>query len=219
MTYNRAFYDMIRPGIQASAGPVLDALYKDVLGMEFPRRVLDVGCGEGWWASEWAARGAEVVGVDSGEIPPYALAPGFGFRSLDLMDPTWADGLGRFDLVSCLEVGEHLPSTRAAGLVAELGTLTDTVLWSAAIPGQGGTGHLNEAAPRIWADLFEAEGFSVSGALRWMIWEDSRIENWYRQNLLYATRHPDDEPWMFTGPHTKPLHVVHPVLFDARRAR
>ena len=59
-----------------------------------------------------------------------------------------------FDLVMCMEVAEHLPHARAPSLVAELTSLSDAVLFSAAVPFQYGTNHVNEQWPEYWSILF-----------------------------------------------------------------
>jgi hypothetical protein len=67
------------------------------------------------------------------------------FLEHDLEQPL-AQLLGgeRFDLAASLEVAEHLSSARADGFVEHLTRLSDRVLFSAEVPGQGGYGHRNE---------------------------------------------------------------------------
>lgn len=203
--YDPAFYDMIRPGCVASAETVVPYLI-DLVGQ--PSTVIDVGCGEGIWAAEFARHGAEVTGVDG----PWHTAHPLGDRFIprDLTRPL--DLPGRFDLAVTLEVAEHLPPAAAAGFVADLTRLADIVIFSAAIPGQGGVGHINEQWPGYWADLFAEHGYHVTGDIRAGLWEDDRVENWYRQNLLVASAAP--LPGLTYGP---VLPLVHPVLWDSRR--
>lgn len=207
--YDAAFYDTIRPGAQASAAVVVP-LVMDLLA---PRTVLDVGCGEGWWAKAFAdLGGCEVLGLDG---------PGGG-GALDGRFVAWDlrysfASLAKVDLAVALEVAEHLSPKRAEGLVDDLAAVAPLVLFSAAIPGQGGTGHVNEQWPAYWVEKFHAHGMAVSGALRWQIWGDDRVENWYRQNLLVAARTPEAYPALFDTPVAPPWPVVHPVLYDARR--
>ena len=78
---------------------------------------------------------------------------------------------------------------------------------------------MNEQWPGYWVSLFTERGYDVSGALRWLIWQDPRIENWYQQNLMLAVRqgsHTKAIDKLFAGPHTDPFPVVHPVLYGAR---
>lgn len=209
-TYDPQFYNVIRGGAQSSAAAVAPLVF----GLVRPASVIDVGCGEGWWAQAFAELGADVIGLDGAYVETSPLGDRFVPHDLAEELPE----LGPFDLAVCLEVAEHLPAERAAGLVADLVRLAPVVLFSAAIPGQGGTGHVNEQWPRYWTDLFEAQGYAVSGALRWQIWDDDRVENWYRQNLLVAVgpsaRSRLDE--LISSPMAYPWPVVHPVLYQAR---
>jgi hypothetical protein len=152
--------------------------------------------------------------VDGAHVAHAAKVP---FVAHDLEQPL--PDLGRHSLAVCLEVAEHLSPGRAQSFIADLCRLSDVVLFSAAIPGQGGTGHVNEQPPQYWAGLFEQQGYAVSGYLRWLIWDDDRVENWYRQNLLIAAKNPGRQhPGLLWGTAAaEPVHVVHPVLFDARR--
>lgn len=214
--YSPGFYDVIRPGAQASAGVVVPLLFELVR----PARVVDVGCGEGWWAEAFAQLGAEVIGLDGSYVSSSPL--GDRFLPHDLGRPLPAHLAGRFDLAVSLEVAEHLPKARARSFVADLCSLAPVVAFSAAIPGQGGTGHVNEQWPAYWSELFEAEGFAVTGALRWQLWQDDRVENWYRQNLLLAVAPSSagapELAELLASPLAPPWPVVHPVLYNARRS-
>ena len=57
-----------------------------------------------------------------------------------------------------LEVAEHLSPGRAESFISDLCQAAPVVLFGAAIPGQGGVGHLNEQWQSYWANLFEACG-------------------------------------------------------------
>lgn len=202
-TYTDDFYDVIRAGCQASANAVAPLIHAELQ----PATVVDVGCGEGWWGAAFADLGCDVLGIDGEYVAQRAIP----FQAADLTRPLSL--VRRFDLAVCLEVAEHLPARRATGLVADLTTLADAVLFSAAIPGQGGVGHVNEQWPAYWVDRFWALGWSVTGAIRYDIWTDDRVENWYRQNLLLAVRGHLPHRW----PAGDVLPLVHPVLWDSRR--
>lgn len=125
----------------------------------------------------------------------------------------------KFDLVESLEVAEHLKESSALNFVKLLCNLGDIVLFSAAIPMQGGTEHINEQPPKFWSDLFLQNNFVCIDKLRFMIWDDKDIECWYRQNiLLFVAEHRLD---FFTNQGISstinPLHLVHYELFQLYR--
>lgn len=91
----------------------------------------------------------------------------------------------RFDLAVCIEVAEHLAKTSSAPLVRALTSVAPVVLFSAAIPGQGGHGHHNEQPRPYWHALFAEQGFFPIDCLRSRIWQDQRVAFWYRQNLFF----------------------------------
>lgn len=189
MTYTADFYDTIAPGCRSSAEVVVPM----ILERHPAETVVDVGCGQGWWGAEFVFHGCEVIGLDGGYVPDRRIP----FIEHDLTDPLPA---GSYDLAVCLEVAEHLPEHRAASFVADLCALAPVVVFSAAIPGQPGAGHVNCQWPSWWAPLFADCGYHLDDRLRDLIWDDDRIEPWYRQNLLIATPTPCDSPADRTHP-------------------
>ena len=211
-SYSSDYYDELREGSRRSAAVVVPLVLQAINSK--PRRVVDVGCGEGWWGEEFALAGAErVVGIE-GEMS--VRAPHVECNVADLGTARFGS-FGRFDLAVSLEVAEHLPPESAEHFVANLCALAPVALFSAAIPGQGGLGHVNERWPSYWAELFGQYRRRVTGWLRWSVWEDERVEPWYRQNLLLAFD-PDaingQPEWGYDMP---PRPVVHPEIFDLRR--
>ena len=151
------------------------------------RSVVDVGCGVGVFLNAFAEAGAErIQGYDAEWVDTARLRiPREAFRAVDLSLPL--EDAGRYDLAICLEVAEHLPQGRADSLVRDLTRLAPLVLFSAAIPGQGGDGHIHERWPSYWRGLFESQGFIAHDPIRTAFWDDARMPYWYRQNtLLYA---------------------------------
>jgi len=184
--YTVSFFQAVR---DTSAGSA-DVVAPEVHAWLRPTRVLDIGCGEGAWLVRFAASGAAVLGLDGSYVDTSRLMiPPTAFRPHDLREPLPAQVLAwGADLVICLEVAEHLPPGRAPSLIEDLTSAADTVLFSAAVPGQGGYGHINEQPHEFWIDLFERQGFAITRILQRRFADDERVAWWYRKNLLVASR-------------------------------
>ncbi|HYZ49007.1 MAG TPA: methyltransferase domain-containing protein [Sphingomonas sp.] len=181
--YSSEFYDYIDAGSRASARTVARML----LGELKIESLLDVGAGHGAWAAEWIAAGVpDVLAVDGDYVSRDRLAiPPERFRSHDLSQPL---DLGRrFDLVQSLEVAEHLPEAAAASFVDSLTRHGDLILFSAAVPHQGGEHHVNEQPLGYWRAKFARRGYAPYDWLRPRLAHDRNVMPWYRFNtLLYA---------------------------------
>ncbi|MEM7388079.1 MAG: methyltransferase domain-containing protein, partial [Verrucomicrobiota bacterium] len=182
--YNIHEHQALRSGARQSAERIIPILRKWIT----PNSVLDFGCGNGAWLSAFREAGvSEIFGLDGGYVEETDfLIPPECFRSHDLTHPIDLDR--RFDLVMSLEVAEHLPPESAADFVHCLTRHGEIILFSAAIPDQGGLNHLNERWQSYWVKLFQEQGYQVLDPLRPVIWNDRKIRIWYRQNtLLFAS--------------------------------
>ncbi len=223
MPYTEQFYDRIAQGCRSSANAVVPAvveLFDMITETEQPLSVVDVGCGEGHWLEAFQRhRHTSVLGIDGAHINLDRLAiDPVDFRAQDIAHERITID-GEADLVVSLEVGEHLPLRRAETYVEDLCGIADVVLFSAAIPKQGGAGHVNEQWPLYWVEKFGRHGYEATGALRWKFWSDHRVEIWYRQNLLVFARHTSEayDRWpIFGGYGDEPIAVVHPQYWEER---
>src|SRR2546421_7891828 len=191
-----------------------------VLELYRPGSVVDVGCGLGGWLAAFQAHGVEdILGIDGDYIDRKMLdIPPEHFKIVDISRPFTLDRT--YDLAVCLEVAEHLAPEHATDFVESLTRLAPVILFSAAIPLQGGTKHLNEQWPDYWAQKFRASGFLPIDAIRKKIWGRDEIPVWYRQNILLfcteqilASYNVLNEAFRTTNQDM--LSIVHPQLFLA----
>jgi SAM-dependent methyltransferase len=178
--YSDTFYRYIQAGSIRSASSVIPLVLRELS----PVSVFDVGCGAGAWLSEYRKCGlADYLGVDGAYVQPRSLLiPAEHFQSQDVAQ---SFDLGRrFDIVQCLEVGEHIPETSSDTLIVNLTRHGDKVLFSAATPGQGGEFHINEQTHEFWRKLFAGHGYKPFDLFRPMIREFATVESWYRRNLI-----------------------------------
>ena len=121
-----------------------------------PKNVLDIGCGPGMYVEEILKRNISAIGIEvSDKIQKsYVLN-----KSLFDMHET-------ADVVLCMEVAEHLPEEKADDIVKKVVESTESILiWTAAIPGQGGVGHINCQPKEYWREKFEKEGLIYTDIL------------------------------------------------------
>jgi len=208
--YNPKFYRELASA-QESAREILPL----VLNAVKPASVIDIGCGTGNWLVMAQELGVhDVLGIDGPWVKAQLAIPPDKFVEHDLSAPLKLDR--RFDLALSLEVAEHLPASAAQIFVQSLCDAADVVLFSAAIPGQGGRRHVNEQWPAYWAELFADFQYECYDFLRPKIWNNPRVTWHYAQNsLIFAhagSRH-------FFGEPTTPLSLVHPVLWSSQVAR
>jgi len=208
--YTDAFYYSQSDRSYQSSAYVLPV----VLSVVPAKSAIDVGCGVGTWASRLLEYGvADVLGIDGDYVNRDLLRiPRESFQAYDLSKPITIDR--EFDLAVCLEVAEHLPPSRSGGLVKDLTKLAPVVLFSAAIPGQGGTDHINEQYLSYWAGLFRAHEYVLLDILRPTLWNDERCDWWYRQNAVVFTH--KDNPLSRLQVESV-VDCVHPRLFEIKR--
>lgn len=182
------------------------------------KSVVDFGCGVGCWLKAFS-----------------------DYNSIDYMtgyDGEWLRGNGllvdeacivytdlsnqvtvtkKYDLVISLEVAEHCPESSADVFIQNLTSAGDLILFSAAIPWQGGVGHVNEQWQDYWSNIFLKYGFECYDVLRPLCWnnEDAGI---YRQNIFFYVKKTkiDNYPKITKASHNALLmkNIVLPTLFD-----
>jgi SAM-dependent methyltransferase len=199
--YSPGYYEWQQAGARRSAAVVAPLLQERLR----PRSIVDIGCGPGAWVATWRELGVtDAWGVDAAHVRSAGLLfPAECFVEHDLRLPLALER--RFDLVLSLEVAQHLPEKHVPGFLDTLTGLGPAILFSAAVPHQGGDNHVNEQWQSWWAERLRLRGFEPRDVVRPAVWNDERVDWWYAQNALLYLADGDDSsvPRM-------PLDVVHP---------
>jgi cyclopropane fatty-acyl-phospholipid synthase-like methyltransferase len=188
-----------------------------------PNSVLDLGCANGSWLSTILKEYQidDICGVDGHCIEiDSLLIPKSKFKRHNLEKVYLPNR--KFDLVVSMEVAEHLDSKFADNFVTSLTNAGDLIVFSAAIPLQGGTNHYNEQQQSYWKKKFQQKGFASIDYIRPKIWELDNVRTDYKQNtFLYINETKLED---FNSPLSKfkinqnqnITDIVHPELFQRR---
>jgi SAM-dependent methyltransferase len=134
-------------------GQVADRIIADL----HPATVLDAGCAMGFLVEALVKRGVDATGIDVSE---YAISQVHESvrdrcRVQTLTEPIE----GRYDLITCIEVVEHIPPRDADTVLANLCAATDRLLLSSTPENYGEPTHLNVQPPEAWAAALAKHGF------------------------------------------------------------
>lgn len=197
--YNSEFYTDMQVSSLTSAKEIIPLL----VNRYQPVSVVDVGCGTGAFAQEFILQGIhDVTGYEGGWMrDTETLLKKDKYVYVDFTNGI--ESTRTYDLCVCLEVAEHLDISSARTLISILTSLSEKVVFSAAIPRQGGNHHVNEQWPEFWAELFAEKGYFLEWDPRLCIWNNSNIASCYRQNLLVFEKGINREMIV-------PLSLVHP---------
>jgi SAM-dependent methyltransferase len=182
--YTKEFYNIYSSGSKNSAKVIIPLL----LDIYSVKSVIDVGCGIGTWLHCFPELGiTDIFGVDGNyvDFDKLLISKNY-FYSHDLNKPLRLQR--KFDLVISLEVAEHLLPENSKIFVKSLTLLGDIVLFSAAVPFQGGENHINCQWPEYWANLFEEENYVLIDFIRKRVWNNPLVDHWYAQNILLFVR-------------------------------
>lgn len=183
----------------------------EILKIFNPKSVIDIGCGIGTWLKVFKESGiTDILGVDGSYVNPELLL----LETKEFIENDLEKGFflnRKFDLALCLEVAEHISIEASDIIVDSLTQLSDNIIFSAAIPNQGGDNHINEQWPKYWKQKFQNKGFYFYDIFRNKYWDNNSIEWWYRQNMFLISKieFPDfkKEPI---------LNYIHPELFEKK---
>jgi len=156
-----------------------------------PDRVCDVGCGIGNFLGIFKKMGVKTVrGYDGAWANKELLAKHLTaeeFRTIDFERPL-PQLSETFDIALCLEVAEHVSHAKSSQLVDFLTALSPTIIFSAALPFQGGFNHINEQWEEYWEEKFNRHGYRKYDIVRHKIFANKKIKWWYRQNIVVYSK-------------------------------
>ncbi|MCD6013612.1 MAG: class SAM-dependent methyltransferase [Flavipsychrobacter sp.] len=157
-----------------------------------PASVCDVGCGVGAFLDVFKQLGVKkVLGYDGVWANRELIATHIAddeFQTIDF-EKEMPKAPQKFDLVVNLEVAEHISHERSDNLIDFLVSLSDTIIFSAALPDQGGYEHINEQWEEYWEEKFNKRGYKKYDIIRHKICANKDIIWWYRQNtVVYSSK-------------------------------
>ncbi len=206
--YRKSFYRELKTTATAAANQVLPFIVEHIQ----PKSVIDVGCAAGDWLSVCDDLGiSDVHGVDIYDGAVLSIPR----ERYDVWDLTKPYRLSRtFDFAMSLEVAENVPADHAQTLVESITRLAPVVLFSSAIPGQGGTYHVNEQWPAYWAAHFRKFGYEPIDCMRPVFWSNPRVASYYAQNMILYVADRSRFASLTAMPSFSILPLVHPGLYD-----
>jgi SAM-dependent methyltransferase len=177
--YSRDFFESHKTESDPSAQVIIPI----ILSLFSIKSVVDVGCGVGAWLSTFESHGVtDYLGIDGAWVPNDMLRiPKDRFLAVDLKA---ISDIGQFDMAISLEVAEHLPENCADQFVNALVRAAPIVVFSAAIPYQGGIAHINEQLQSYWKEKFVRHGYVAVDCIRPQVYQRSDVSFWYRQNVI-----------------------------------
>jgi len=181
--YNSKFYDNISDRSLLAAkvvSPLIFEIFKK------PRSILDVGCGDGVWLSEITKKWnfQDIAAIDA---PTSSFRYLSGRPEIKIIRQDFESNSNlpqnSFDIVLCLEVLEHLNEKTALEVANQI-SCAKLLLFSAATPGQGGTGHINERPHQYWHQFFDSKGMLKIDCIRPQIRSQIGIPKYYMNNIF-----------------------------------
>ena len=183
--YGENFYESVSKRAEETAEPVIKILFSFINQVD---SLKDVGCGSGIWLKKFVDTGKikHAIGFDlenavnSGTtaVNKKILVKSIDFEKLD------ENIFPKTDLSLFLEVAEHLTEETAKKIIRYICKTSNMIIFSAAIPGQGGYNHMNEKPMNYWVAKLEDNEFYVFDVFREQLNSIKNLPFYYCNNLI-----------------------------------
>lgn len=188
MAYDRKFYELMKEGVCSNLTSA-EQIVPYILEL-FPstKSVVDFGCGAGVWLSAFSKCGiSDFVGIDGDWVDESEiLIEKSHLKKRDLGEKICLDR--KYDMAISLEVAEHIEEKYADVFLDNLVCSSDLIVFSAAIPNQGGEHHVNEQWQSYWKRKFESRGYIAIDPIRGEFANNPMVMSYYAQNTLIYIR-------------------------------
>jgi glycosyltransferase involved in cell wall biosynthesis len=171
--------------IEHEEGPFAKRLAEWIANVLHPKTALDIGCGPGIYVDAMRDHGINAIGIDTDE-----RVAGKPHLCQETLFKTKDTG----EVVLCLEVAEHISENMAEEIAACVASSVEpggTLIWSAAQPEQGGTGHINCQPKSYWLNLLTNCGLkhdeTMEAQLLSYIKEGYHM-GWFANNMMIFRR-------------------------------
>lgn len=191
-------------------------IVEEILKRLQPKSVVDFGCGLGTFLNVFKKNGVrEVLGIDGSWVDKNKLYQYIDPKEFLEHDLEKEISLNKkYDLVISLEVAEHLSENAADTFIQNLLQAGELIVFSAAIPLQGGQDHINEQWLTYWEEKFAKQHYVIHDILRPIFWNRPDIFWWYKQNMVLVT--PKDYQIPFKHQAVPMRNIVHYELYETK---
>jgi SAM-dependent methyltransferase len=163
--YNADYYDTygrLGPDVYTRNNPhwlrFFGRVADEIVRLIHPQTVLDVGCAKGFLVESLRDRGVEAYGFDVSEYAIREIRP-------DISQYCWVGsatgGINKnYDLITCIEVCEHLSESDALNAIRQMISHTDTILFSSTPSDFTEATHVNVRPIIDWLRAFAQFSFA-----------------------------------------------------------
>jgi hypothetical protein len=164
----------------------------DIITVMFePKSVIDWGCGTGFLLERLAEQGVQKLRGIEGSEDASKFWNDTIKDVIKIQNVVQYKAKEKYDVAVCMEVAEHIPANDSSKLVKNVTNSTSNfVWWTAAPPGQGGTGHINCRDICYWVREFESCGFVAQWEMTYeaktqmlKIADITQAYPWFRDNV------------------------------------